>query len=226
MHLTLQDNELSVVECCHSTHTEGVLTFRALYIRGIRQVIILLAGLQVVIKTLETQQVRDPSCDIRLLTVGLQGILRCRPETVGGGIVGKCLKTAVAMGNIEDGRDVHLPASQLTVKLIFDDMSVGLTTYEHGIILWKIADALLIAVRLLVGHKGIGTYILDITGGRIRGDGHQMETRCACLVVDYGIAITSQPCDTAVIAGGHCLGEVMLFVDNCLLGKYMHGKQT
>ncbi len=93
VHLTFENNELSVIERCQSAHTQGVLPFGAFHVRCVGHIPVLLAWLQLVIKTLEAQQIRDLPGDIGFLAICLQGVLRGRPKTMGSGIIGECLLT-------------------------------------------------------------------------------------------------------------------------------------
>ena len=217
---------MSVVEGCQGTDAQRALAFCAFDLRRVCHVPILLAWLQVVSKTLEAQHIGNLPTDIRLDTICFQGVLRGGPKAVCSGIVCQGLETAIAAGRLKDCGDGQLLACQLPVKLVFHNAAVGLTTDKERVALGHVADALLVAVRLVAGDERVGTYLFDIACGFVDTDCHKMKTGSPCLVVDDGIAVTAQPRNATIVPWGNGLGKAVLLVNCDLLGRNLQCKQA
>ena len=112
---TFQHDNASIVEGSQSADAISVLTLGALDCRRIGVVPILMEGLEIVVKALQTHTIGNLLLHIRFLSVSLEGVLGSGPKAVGHSIVGKCLETTIAMSSLENWRYVQLATCQLSV---------------------------------------------------------------------------------------------------------------
>ena len=218
-YLTLEDNETTVVEGDQAADAQGGLSLLALDGWGVGAVQVLTDGLEVITEALEAQEIGNLVGDGRLLSVALQGVLGGGPEQMGVGIIGECLEAAVVVGVGKRLGDVQTAPCGLSVESVLADLSVGLAREEQRLCVRHVADSLLVACRLVIGHETIVAHIQDGSCGGIGVDGEQTEARRGRLIVDNGIAVGSEPCNTTIVTSGHVLTEMPLFVEYRRLGR-------
>ena len=110
---------------------------------------------------------------------------------MGRGVIGQCLETSVAVCKAEHVGDGQPSASQLSVEIVFYNLSVCFAADKYGIALRHIADALFVAVGLVAGYKRVGLHFLDVTSSYVCLYVHQIESCCCRFVVDDGKAVAA-----------------------------------
>ena len=82
------------------------------------------------------------------------------PQTVAPAVVEPAAVVAPAVAPV--GGYVEPAPGELSVEGVFNDLSVALATDKHGVGVRNVADALLVAVRLMAGDKTVGTHGKDV----------------------------------------------------------------